>query len=53
MIQARTTLLALDGRAVSARSAMTEWVAPRTRASTHSGRSAATSPTKGEEEAGA
>jgi len=47
----RNTLLALDGRAVDARSAMTEWVNPRSpgAAATHSGRFAATSPIKGEE----
>jgi hypothetical protein len=46
-------MLALDGRAVSAQSAMTEWVIPETCAATHSVRElkfAATSPIKGEDE---
>jgi len=48
--------LALDGRAVSARSAMTEWVIAlpsKNGAATHSGRFAATSPIEGEEEVAA
>jgi hypothetical protein len=44
-------MLALDGRAVSARTAMTEWVVAKHRAAIHSGRRAATSPIKGEEKA--
>ncbi len=46
-------MLALDGRAVGAHRATTEWVSPPTfekRAATRSGRFAATSPIKGEDE---
>jgi hypothetical protein len=53
VIKIAANLLALDGRAVSARSAMTEWVMAETCAATHSGRCATTSPNKGEEDIGA
>jgi hypothetical protein len=49
MSEVRLLMLALDGRAVSARSAMTEWVIPQTCAATHSVRFADTSPIKGED----